>query len=146
MYAITTKIPKLKETTNIKLTVPASVAEHCNDIADLAQESMQILTVDAKNKMIDRHMVTLGLVDSSLVHPREIFKRCIEDMAVAFIMLHNHPSGEVEPSAEDIRVTKQIKEASKIMDIQLLDHVILGKRNGEVKFFSMRETGTMIFN
>jgi DNA repair protein RadC len=122
----------------------AAVANHCADMRYMAQEAFQILTLDGKRKLIARHLVTLGLVDSSLVHPREVFRRCITDNAHAVILVHNHPSGDPTPSAEDIRITRQLVGAGKIVGIQVLDHIIIGRPSfaGGVSpgYFSMLES------
>ena len=91
--------------------------------------------------------VTRGLLDASLVHPREVFREAIRSMTAAIVLVHNHPSGDVQPSAEDLRITRQIVEAGKIVGISVLDHVILGKRVGhrEKSFLSMREEGVAKF-
>jgi len=143
MYNVTTSVPQVKEASNLSCCSPAQVLDICKDMQNMAQESFQVLTLNAKNKIIDRHMVTLGIVDASLVHPREIFHRCILDSACAFIMVHNHPSGDPTPSAEDLRITRQIIDAGKIMEIKPLDHVIIGR--GTTPFISLRESGLANF-
>jgi DNA repair protein RadC len=91
-------------------------------------------------------MVSLGIADASLVHPREVFKPAIVDNGAAVVLLHNHPSGDPTPSAEDIRITKQLIEAGRIMDIKVLDHVIMGQESeGQPGFLSMREQGLCDF-
>ncbi len=143
MYNITTSIPMVKEAQNIPCSSPSDVFNMCKDMQNMAQESFQIITLNAKNKVIDRHMITLGLVNSSLVHPREVFHRCISDCATSFVMVHNHPSGDHSPSMEDLKITKQMIEAGKVLDIQPIDHVIIGR--GNTPFVSMRENGLVNF-
>ena len=146
MYQIIqTKVLKVKEAKEAKVRTPEDARDYCSDIADLSQESFQILTVNARNNVIDRHMITLGLADASLIHPREVYRACIKDGAMACILVHNHPSGDTTPSSEDIRITKQLIEAGKIIDIKPLDHIILAKQNGIVKVLSMRENGLCQF-
>lgn len=146
MYqAVETKLMTVKEASSTILRDPEEVTKVCKDLAHLAQESFQVLTINAKNRLIDRHMITLGVADACLVHPREVFRACVEDSAVAFIMVHNHPSGDTNPSAEDLRITRQLIEAGKIMDIKAVDHVIIGRENGEAKGFSLREEGLCAF-
>ena len=72
-------------------------------------------------------MISVGTLDLSLVHPREVFKEAIKESAFAVMLVHNHPSGDPEPSEDDIKITKQIIEAGKILNILVLDHVIIGK-------------------
>ena len=147
MYtSIQTQLMKVKETSNNLVRTPKQASEQCQDIADLAQEAFQIITVNSKNMMIDRHLITLGILDASLIHPREVFRPCIQDSAAALILVHNHPSGDVTPSVEDIRVTKRMIEAGNIIDIKPLDHVIIGKQNGKIQHLSLRESGVCQFN
>jgi len=119
------KLSMVKEAKFSRASSPTMVRELCEDIANLSQEAFVVLTLNAKNNVIDKHMVTLGLIDASLVHPREVFKRAIMDDAASIILVHNHPSGDITPSAEDIRVTNQLIAAGKILDIQVIDHVIV---------------------
>ena len=101
---------------------------------------------DTKNGLINRHMASLGLVNASLVHPRVIFRCAITDNATAVVLVHNHPSGDPTPSAEDIRITRQLIDAGKILDIKVLDHVIVGRPNdGAAGELSLREAGLCSF-
>ena len=93
-------------------------------------------------------MATLGVADSCLVHPREVFRGAIMKNACAIIVVHNHPSGDSAPSAEDVRITKQLIEAGKVVDIKVLDHVILCPPSGDEgkgQCFSLREQGLCTF-
>jgi len=131
-----------------RISTPESVKEVCADMADLAQESVHILCLNTKNGLIQsgRVMITLGVVDASLLHPREVFRPAIVNSAAAIILVHNHPSGDMTASAEDINITRQLVEAGKIVDIKILDHCILGRNeDGEVDCLSMRENGIVAF-
>lgn len=146
MYTtISVNVMQVKESKSHLVRTPQDVSECCSDMATMAQESFQVLTLNSKNKMLDRHMITLGILDATLVHPREVLKPCILDGAACYIAIHNHPSGDTTPSAEDIRMTKQLVDASKIMNIPILDHIIIAKCEGEVKTTSMREYGCVTF-
>jgi DNA repair protein RadC len=135
-----------RETATIKIQTPSDVSTLCKDIIQLAQESIHVLSLSSKNKLLNRTMVTLGLADSSLVHPREVFKTAIIDNASSIVLVHNHPSGDPSPSSEDIRVTRQIIEAGKIIGITLVDHVIVGRNgNSDPQHFSIRESGLVAF-
>lgn len=99
-------------------------------VADLSSKSVEyfvILTISAAGTMTKYHEITKGLLNHSLVHPREVFREAIKDNAIAIIAIHNHPSGSLDPSQEDISVTKQIKQAGDIIGISLLDHIIISK-------------------
>lgn len=135
-----------------RIVTPADVYRECIDIADLAQESFHILALNTRNCLINRHLIALGLADASLVHPREVFRAAIEDSSAAVVLAHNHPSGETTPSAEDLRITKQLIEVGKIIDIKVLDHVIVGRpiaavgdQPGRSGFVSLRESGLVSF-
>jgi DNA repair protein RadC len=112
------------------------------------EESFWVLLLDAKNRLIKAPFeVTRGLLDASLVHPREVFKEAIRSASAAVVLAHNHPSGDPTPSSEDIRITKQLVEAGQIVDIHVLDHVVLGRSSegNSGDFFSLRESGVVDF-
>lgn len=133
----------VKETaTDSLITTPEAMFQTFKDSGKLAQETFSIATLNAKNKIIKEHLITMGTVSSSLVHPRETFRPAILDGASAIILTHNHPSGDPTPSSEDIKVTKQLIGAGKILGIKVLDHVIIG----DDKFLSLRESGLVTFS
>jgi DNA repair protein RadC len=118
------------------------------DATGKTQEHFWVLLLDTKYRLRRPPIeVTKGILDASLVHPREVFKEAIRSSSAAVVLVHNHPSGDPSPSSEDIRITRQLVEAGKIMDIQVLDHVILGRRNGQTEkdFVSLRESGLVDF-
>ena len=142
------QLPLLREMGKQEVRTPKDVWDVCSDITQMAQEVFQVLTLSAKNHLLNRHLTSLGTADASLVHPREVFRPAICDGASGVILVHNHPSGDVTPSAEDIRITRQLIEAGKIIDIKVLDHVILGHgdNGGEKRtFLSLREEGLCQF-
>ncbi|OPY71362.1 MAG: hypothetical protein A4E62_01315 [Syntrophorhabdus sp. PtaU1.Bin002] len=100
------------------------------------REHFWVITVDTRNKVRFVELVSLGTMNSSVVHPREIFRRAIKQGAASVILGHNHPSGDTEPSQEDLQITKKIVEAGQIIGIEVLDHVIIGKRD-----YSFKEKG-----
>lgn len=95
-------------------------------LSDLEVEVFCVLILDSKNNIIKRNIVTKGILNASLVHPREVFKEAIRSLACQIILVHNHPSGDPSPSQEDIRVTNILREAGELLDIPVLDHVIVG--------------------
>jgi DNA repair protein RadC len=123
-----------------KMSTPTSVALTCADMRELSQESFQILLLDTKNRIMDRVMISLGILDASIVHPREVFRPACIAGCGAIICVHNHPSGDTTPSAEDVKITTQLIEAGKILGIRVLDHVIIGDGH-----HSMRESGVAKF-
>ncbi len=94
---------------------------------DGVQEEFHIVTLDTKNKPIHTHRITVGTLDASLVHPREVFRPAIRDAAAAVLLLHNHPSGDPTPSREDHAVTDRLTEAGHLIGIQVLDHVVVAR-------------------
>jgi DNA repair protein RadC len=93
---------------------------------DADRESFVVLMLNAKNRVIGINEVSVGSLTSSLVHPREVFKPLILHNAVAFIMGHNHPSGDPTPSQEDLALTRRLREIGEVMAIRALDHIIVG--------------------
>ena len=94
-------------------------------IKDKRQECLAMITLDGARRLVKKHTVTVGLLTSSPVHPREVFALAVEDRAASIIIAHNHPSGSLEISAQDREVTKRIKEAGELMGIKLDDHIIV---------------------
>jgi len=125
-----------------ELSNPQAVSEHIRKILrrldrlDRDKEHFFVISLNTKNKVKFVELVSIGTANSSLVHPREVFRRCIMRGASAAIVCHNHPSGESEPSEEDINITRRLVEAGKIIGIEILDHVIIGQR-----WSSMKEKG-----
>lgn len=128
---------------------PADVARLMGDPAcRLEREVFWVLLLDARNGIKGQPVeVSAGLLDASLVHAREVFRDAVRNACGAVILVHNHPSGDTAPSAEDVRITRQLVEAGKVIDIKVLDHVILGgRREGGPDFLSLREEGLVSFN
>jgi DNA repair protein RadC len=100
-------------------------------------ESFRVLLLNAANQIVREVLVSEGTLTASLVHPREVFRLAITESAAAIIVLHNHPSGNSEPSAEDVAVTRQLVQAGKLLDIPVLDHIIIAGDS----YTSLRERG-----
>lgn len=115
--------------------------------ASMEHEVFWVLLLDRKNKLKCEPLdISSGILDASLVHPREVFREAIRSAAAAVIVAHNHPSGDPVASAEDIRITKQLIEAGKVIDIKVLDHVIIGHdQPNSINFQSLRESGLVTF-
>lgn len=97
------------------------------DLRSKKQECFVVLTLDGANRLISNEIVFQGTLDRSIIHPREIFARAIEDRAASIIVAHNHPSGNASPSEEDIAATKRIQEAGELLGIKVLEHIIVTK-------------------
>ena len=109
--------------------------------ADRKQEHFLCMSLNGANEIINIRVVTIGLVDRSHVHPREVFANVLVDRASAIVLAHNHPAGLLNPSEEDIAVTKQLSQAGQIMGIVVLDHIIFNQRG----YFSFVEEGVKFF-
>jgi DNA repair protein RadC len=111
---------------NKKITSPQDVAEIFIPILrDDNKEKFIVVCLNSANKIIKHETISVGNLNSSVVHPREVFKVAIDNSSASIILIHNHPSGNPEPSNEDIRITKKIVETGKIMDIPVFDHLII---------------------
>lgn len=110
-----------------------------DELQHLAQEHFVCLFLNTKNQVIGKDTIFIGSLNASIVHPREVFRRAIQRASAAVICLHNHPSGDPSPSAEDRNVTKRLQEAGKLLGIDVLDHIIIGEQS----FYSMKENGLM---
>ncbi len=114
----------------IKITSTHAAIDFCQRefsrlATDAVQEEFHIVTLDTKHKPIHTHQITVGTLDASLVHPREVFRPAIRDAASAVLLVHNHPSGDPTPSREDHQVTDRLTEAGKLIGINVLDHIIV---------------------
>ncbi|MBD7983034.1 DNA repair protein RadC [Sporosarcina sp. Sa2YVA2] len=109
------------------------------DMTSLLQEHFVVMFLNVKNEVLHKHTVFIGSLNSSIVHPREIYREAVKRSAASIIVAHNHPSGNPAPSPEDIEVTKRLVEAGSIIGIDLLDHIIIGDH----KFISLKEKGYM---
>jgi len=120
----------------IKLHSPETIFRFLKNQLELkTQEHLVALYLNSKGELIIKKTLFIGSLNSSLIHPREIFKYAVLHSAAGIIIAHNHPSGDPTPSQNDIEVTKVIFENSKMMDIELLDHIIVGRD----KYFSFKE-------
>ncbi len=109
------------------------------EMSSLNQEHFVVLFLNTKNQVIHKQTIFIGSLNSSIVHPREIFREAVKRSAASIICAHNHPSGIATPSPEDIDVTKRIQEAGYIIGIDLIDHIIVGDH----QFISLKEKGYM---
>jgi len=125
----------LKET--VKITVAQDILPLVADIAGKQQEHFVCISLNGANEVIEKRIVTIGLLDKSPVHPREVFADVIADRAAAVIFAHNHPSGDLQPSEADLRTHQQLTEAGKILGIRVLDHIIVTRKG----HYSFQEAG-----
>ncbi len=124
---------------NVKITSASDVHRELLEYTTKKQEYFLCITLDGASHIIEKRIISIGTLNQSLVHPREVFSDAITDRAAGIIIAHNHPSGQLEASIEDRRVTKRLKEVGSIMGIELLDHVILSREG----YLSLRDEGLL---
>jgi DNA repair protein RadC len=104
---------------------PEAVFLHTRDVADAEREHFVTILLDARHRYLSRETISVGTLDASLVHPREVFRPAIRRGAAALVLVHNHPSGDVGPSRDDLAITRRLVEVGEVMGIPILDHVIV---------------------
>lgn len=125
---------------NVRVTSPDVIANMVMDeMKFLQKEHFNIVILDTKNQIISIENISIGTLNASIVHPRDVYKAAIQKNGNAIILLHNHPSGDVTPSGEDINITKRLVEAGNLIGIKVLDHLIIGND----VFLSMKEKNLM---
>jgi DNA repair protein RadC len=132
------RVARMKREARPQLLSPEDAAEYMMDrLRFQLKEHFVVLHLDSKNGLIGEEVVSVGTLNSSIVHPREIFKTALKRSAAAIICLHNHPSGDPTPSFEDVEVTRRLVECGRILGVEVLDHIVVG----ENCFLSMKEKG-----
>jgi DNA repair protein RadC len=132
------RIANLKNEDRYVIRSPEDGANYVmNDMRFLSQEHFVCLYLNTKNQVLHKQTIFIGSLNASIVHPREVYREALKRSAASIIALHNHPSGDPNPSKEDIEVTKRLVECGKLIGIELLDHLIIG----ENKFVSLKEKG-----
>ena len=124
---------------NKRITDAKDVYEELKAFSSKSQEHFLTITLDGASHIINTRTVFIGTLNQSLVHPREVFADAIADRAAGIIIAHNHPSGTLEASRADVQITQRLKEVSKLVGIELLDHVILSKQG----YYSFSDEGLL---
>lgn len=106
------------------------------ELIDKTKEHFVELVLDTKHRILAYHVVSIGILNSTLIHPREVFRLAIMEGGSSIIVCHNHPSFDVEPSPQDVEITNRLKESGELLGINLLDHIIIGDT-----YFSFKERG-----
>jgi len=133
-----------EERQSLTIDSPLAIADLCCEMRFLDRELLRVVLLNAKQHLIKVATVSQGSVNESLAHPREVFKPLITHSAYSFILVHNHPSGDPSPSDADMRLTRRILEASRILELHLVDHVIIGApAPGRSCYFSFKEAGVI---
>lgn len=125
----------LKDKKSILVLSPEAVWQELKNIREHKKEHFVVFYLDARNQMIEKEIISIGSLNANLVHPREVFEPAVKNLAAQIIIAHNHPSGDAEPSADDIEITRRLVEAGKILGIEIIDHIIVTKK----KFLSFCE-------
>lgn len=132
------RIGSLKTTIRQKVNKPNDLADLLYpEMTSLTQEVLKLIILNTKNEILKTKDVFKGTLNSSLVHPREIFNEALKSSAASIIICHNHPSGDPTPSKEDITITKRISDCGRLLGVNLTDHIIIGNN----KYVSLREKG-----
>lgn len=135
---LTKRMSKEIHKESIKFITPKSIADYyMQDLRHLSREQVLLLMLDSKSRLIRDMVMSTGTINASIVPVREILIQALREDAVNIILVHNHPSGDPSPSAEDIRITKRMKEAGNLIGIALMDHIIIGDN----KYISLKEQG-----
>ncbi len=123
----------------VRIRHPEDVLPLVEDIRTKSQEYFICITLNGACEVINRHIVSIGILNQSLVHPREVFSDAITERCASVILVHNHPSGNLKPSQADLDVTKRLCNSGNILGIEVLDHIIVTKNS----FTSLKETGDL---
>lgn len=129
----------LKDKKATLILSPREVWEELKDIRNGKKEHFVVFFLDTQNQVVKREVVSVGTLNASLIHPREVFEPAIKHLASHVVVAHNHPSGSLEPSEEDMRVTQRLSQAGHLLGIELLDHVIVTEKS----YSSFKEQGLL---
>ncbi len=126
---------KEKSEKEIYINSPEDIVKELAHIKENKKENFVVLYLDARNKLIYKETVSIGSLNANLVHPREVFEPAVRNLAAQIILAHNHPSGDPEPSEDDLEITKRLVESGKILGIEVVDHIVITKTG----FISFKE-------
>ena len=138
-FELATRLSQETRPPVVRIKEPEDVVRLFARLRDLQVEEFHLLALDSQSQVLRDLLITRGLLNSSLVHPREVFRAAIAEAAAGIIVVHNHPSGDPTPSAEDRAVTRQLVEAGRLLDLPVYDHVIVA---GD-RFVSFASTGLL---
>lgn len=135
-------ISERKEKYEVKISYPTDLLPSLKRYRNLDHEEFIMATLDASHSVISIRIITKGILNRTLIHPREVFRPAISDNSASIILVHNHPSGNIEPSEEDKLVTKRLVNAGDILGIKVLDHMIIGSKD----YYSFAENDNRYLN
>ncbi len=140
-FELAKRLPEIKSKERLAIRSPEDIVQHSRaKLRDLVQEELWVFPLNAVNQLLEPRQISKGILNSSLAHPRECFREAITQSAAAVVFVHNHPSGNPEPSQEDLVLTQQLVEAGKIIGITVHDHIIIA---GD-RFTSLAERKLML--
>ena len=131
---------RFQQKSSIAILSPKDVWNILVDVRVSKKELFIVFYLDVQNQLIKKETISIGILNASIVHPREVYEPAIKYLASQIIISHNHPSGESSPSDEDVELTAQIKKAGEILGIELIDHIIVTKST----YFSFKEQGVLL--
>jgi len=147
-FALANRLSKIKGKAPLKLASPLSVVDYMREtFRGKRQEEFHVLFLDTKNGLLKDNCITVGLLDRSLVHAREVFRLAVREAAAKILLVHNHPTGDPTPSSQDLQCTRKLIEAGKVIGIEVVDHVVIGtvRSGGSREYVSLREDGLVVF-
>lgn len=124
---------------NLQVISPKVIFDSLLELRQSKKEQLVVFYLDARNREYSREIISIGTLNANLIHPREIFEPAVRNLANSVVLAHNHPTGEPEPSEDDIEITAQIVKAGKILGIEVLDHVIIGSNS----YVSLKKRGLL---
>ncbi|WP_334104193.1 RadC family protein [Muricomes intestini] len=134
------RLSKATAQPGLSFTTPSTIAKYyMEDMRHGSHESMKLLLLNTKTRLIGETDISKGTINSAVVSPRELFVEALQKNAVSIILLHNHPSGDPSPSKEDVLITRRIRDAGQLIGVELLDHIIIGNNC----YTSMKEKGLL---
>jgi len=115
----------LKGKQSVLILSPKEVWEQCKDIRESKKEHFVVFFLNTQNQQIEREVISVGTLNASLIHPREVFEPAVKNLASHVLIVHNHPSGSLDPSREDLAVTKRLVDSGRLLGVEVIDHVIV---------------------
>lgn len=131
----------INDKSKVKIDNAKDAFAQVTDLCNKKQEHLVALYLNARNELLARETITVGILTANLISPREIFSKALDNLAISIVLVHNHPSGDETPSSEDLSITEKLIKAGKIMDVSIFDHLIVSK-NG---YTSLRQKAPAIF-
>ena len=128
-FELSKRVLEVNDTSSPTISNAKDAVAQLTDLRDLKKEHFVVLYLNARNQLVRKETVSIGTLNANLVHPREVFEPAIKHSAANIIVAHNHPSGDSKPSEDDLKITKRLIEAGKIMGIEIADHIIVAKNS-----------------